>query len=949
MREVSLVDFKQLVSRESACLDGHDRTALDASHAMMNKFRGPHDGKYLLVSSSIRRFLEDVQIKREQTSFELACLHCLTSSYREDKDRIERRVAGTCGWALDHSKYLSWKQSTSDLLWISADPGCGKSVLAKAIVDERLVAPDPRTTLVCYFFFKDDDASRQGLANALSSILHQLFTEKPLLLQYAMKSFRSHGLQLNAMSSVLWDILMEAADDSEAGEIVCVLDALDECRELDRKTLICKLGDFYADSGWATSRLKFLMTSRPYSDIESAFGYEIDCMESISLRGEYETEKISKEINMVIDERIPRICKARRHPLPETLQVMLKEKLKEIPNRTYLWLHLMFDVIRDSLDSTKPSLQKLLEKLPRTIYEAYERILSRIQAADQVDKARRILQLVMAAIRPLTLQEMSIAYATDERHISEEDIASFDELDVDIEENFRYRVRNLCGLFVSVVNNKIYLIHQTARDFLISRPMAGDISAGHNLGKQSWEHSLSLMESNLRLLKICVTNILVQSSNNSSMGPHAVIGQGDPISDVVNHELLDSLTRREVRTLALSKPHAGFLEYAANHWLSHYHGASDAVSDQLLEQVLKLCDTQSQIFAVWYWIQYDVALQSTPTLLSLFLFLTSFSLDAIAILLLDRGVFAINTQDRCGRTLLFCSAQEGRLELLKTLIGREGVDVHRRDVHGRTPLSIASERGHTEVARFLLNKNPDGTSINPSKFRSTAPETPRDLRGNEHELARHESSTDINAQDKLGLPPFYYACDLGRTETVKLLLQQGTVHIDKQDEYGRTPLMRATQRGHSEVVKLILEQNGVNINLKDSLGWTALQYAATLKTGTIAEMLLEKDGIEVSIINLQGKHVTPLQGLAYHGHARAVQLLLDKHDIDVNPRDPDANRTPLSVAAEKGHLEVVKRLLEEWDIDVEIRDRKRGWLPAWFARYNGHDEIYRLLEAARME
>ena len=609
----------------------------------------------------------------------------------------------------------------------------------------------------------------------------------------------------------------------------------------------------------------------------------------------------------------------------------------------------MFDVIRDSLNSTKPSLQKLLEKLPRTIYEAYERILSRIQAADQVDKARRILQVVMAAIRPLTLQEMSIAYATNERHISKEDIASFDELNVDIEENFRYRVRNLCGLFVSVVNKKIYLIHQTAREFLISRPMAGDISAGHDFGKQSWEYSLSLMESNLRLLKICVTNILVQSSNNSSMGPHAVIGQGDSISDVVNHEFLDSLTRREVRTLALSKPHAGFLEYAANHWLSHYHGASDAVSDQLLEQVSKLCDTQSQIFAVWYWIQYDVALQQTPTLLTLFLFLTSFSLDAIAILLLDRGVFAINTQDRCGRTLLFCSAQEGRLELLKTLIGREGVDVHRRIVHGRTPLSIASERGHTEVARFLLNKTFDGTSINPSKFRSTAPETPRDLRGNEHELARHESSTDINAQDKLGLSPFYCACDLGRTETVKLLLQQGTVHIDKQDECGRTPLMRATQRGHSEVVKLILEQNGVNINLKDSLGWTALQYAATMKTGTIAEMLLEKDGIEVSIINLQGKHVTPLQGLAYYGHARAVRLLLDKHDIDVNPRVPDANRTPLSVAAEKGHLEVVKRLLEEWDIDVEIRDRKGGWLPAWFARYNGHDEIYRLLEAARME
>ena len=192
-----------------------------------------------------------------------------------------------------------------------------------------------------------------------------------------------------------------AADDSEAGEIVYVLDALDECRELDRKTLIRKLGDFYTDSGWTLARLKFLMTIRPYSDIENAFGYEIDNMESISLRGECETEKMSKEINMVIDDKIPRLCRARRYPLPGTFQIMLKEKLKAVPNRTYLWLHLMFDVIGDSLDSTKISPEKLLERLPRTIYEAYERILGRIQAVDQVDKVSRILQMIMAAARPL--------------------------------------------------------------------------------------------------------------------------------------------------------------------------------------------------------------------------------------------------------------------------------------------------------------------------------------------------------------------------------------------------------------------------------------------------------------------------------------------------------------------------------------------------------------------
>ena len=113
-------------------------------------------------------------------------------------------------------------------------------------------------------------------------------------------------------------------------------------------------------------------------------------------------------------------------------------------------------------------------------------------------------------------------------------------------------------------------------------------------------------------------------------------------------------------------------------------------------------------------------------------------------------------------------------------------------------------------------------------------------------------------------------------------------------------------------------------------------------------MLFEKDGIQVGITESRGERVTPLYDLPAHGHARAVQLLLDKHGIDVNPREPEIHRTPLSIAAERGHLEVVKLLLEEWDMDVEAKDKRHKWLPAWFAYHNGHEEFYRLLEAARM-
>ena len=193
--------------------------------------------------------------------------------------------------------------------------------------------------------------------------------------------------------------------------------------------------------------------------------------------------------------------------------------------------------------------------------------MGRIQAADQVNKASRILQLIMAAARPLTLREMSIAYATDERHVSWKHVVSFGELDLDLEENYGHRVRNICGLFVSVVDNKIYLIHQTARDFLASHSATDHIKADHSLSKRSWEHSLSLTESNLRPLRICVAIILFQNFEDDSTGPYAAIGQADSkTAEFLFAEMMDGTTRREVRALILTKPDAGFLEYAADLW-----------------------------------------------------------------------------------------------------------------------------------------------------------------------------------------------------------------------------------------------------------------------------------------------------------------------------------------------------------------------------------------------
>lgn len=98
--------------------------------------------------------------------------------YQDRKDRNRVREKGTCVWATTHPRFEAWKHgSTAGLLWISADPGCGKSVLARSLVDQVLQTSAVSTT--CYFFFKDDFGDQRKIENALRCVFHQLFLRNP--------------------------------------------------------------------------------------------------------------------------------------------------------------------------------------------------------------------------------------------------------------------------------------------------------------------------------------------------------------------------------------------------------------------------------------------------------------------------------------------------------------------------------------------------------------------------------------------------------------------------------------------------------------------------------------------------------------------------------------------------------------------------------------------------
>ncbi|KAJ5702122.1 hypothetical protein N7488_009670 [Penicillium malachiteum] len=207
-----------------------------------------------------------------------------TCQYQYLKNRNPDRVPGTCEWLTRHKPFRGWRDSSeSCFLWVSADPGCGKSVLAKYLVDKVLPSPD-RT--VCYFFFKHGGTNQKTANSALASLLRQLIKARPsVVTDLALQTSEQDGDKLKDSFHELWNMLISFASRLEAGEFIFVLDALDECCDNELNLLIESLTTLYLKPEHGCT-FKVLATGRPYDNIRRGLRELEENFPKIRLSGE---------------------------------------------------------------------------------------------------------------------------------------------------------------------------------------------------------------------------------------------------------------------------------------------------------------------------------------------------------------------------------------------------------------------------------------------------------------------------------------------------------------------------------------------------------------------------------------------------------------------------------------------------------------------------------------
>lgn len=362
----------------------------------------------------------------------------------EFKTIRSRAMNGTCQWITHKKGFLEWidrheaSQSLS-IFWLIGLPAMGKTVLASYVVEYLLFHAARRDCQ--YHFFSAGHQNKRTVAYCLRSIASQLafaneeFREKLFTLRGETGiSFSSQDQNF----SVIWEKIFEGIIfKMKADPLYWVLDAFDEADM--PSTLISSLMNIRS-----LTPIRIFITSRP-TRIPSG---PATCASSIitSFLSEDDTKG---DIRAYVGNAV-------REALPDDEQDTQEDIIEQVLSKaggSFLWVKLALETLHDNWH-TQEDIRKVLTEMPMGMEHLYIRMLEKIETQSPRLQlmAKRILTWTACCWRPLGIAELQAAL--------EPEFSGF----VRLQET----IVQICGNFVSVDNDKVSLIHTTARQFLLS-------------------------------------------------------------------------------------------------------------------------------------------------------------------------------------------------------------------------------------------------------------------------------------------------------------------------------------------------------------------------------------------------------------------------------------------------------------------------------------------------
>ena len=434
----------------------------------------------------------------------------------------------------------------------------------------------------------------------------------------------------------------------------------------------------------------------------------------------------------------------------------------------FRWTICQLEILRDCLP---PSVRRTLDELPETLDETYERVLMEIKKPNR-DHARRILQCLVVATRPLRVAEFAEVLTVD---FDSTGVIQVPRVNSDWRwEDHEQALLISCSSLITIVD-------------------AGNFEAGHSNSDTETDDDDSRVEAG--------DSRIVQFSHFSVKefltSPRLATSYRDissyyidlkPAHTVLSQVCLGVLLQIQDNVEGCTPEDHPLARYAAEHWTTHaqfraqfrevpssLHNAMECLFDANKPHFyawLALCDldTRPNKDATFYWFVPDGGKSLAAPLY--YAALHRFR-DLVEHLIIKHPE-DVNADGGYYVRPLVVAALAGNHFQTADLLRHNGADPDVQGQYGRNPLHAAASSGNLEMVQILIGY-----------------------------------AADIDALDEGGWTPLLWASGgryLKHVPIVQLLLERGA-DINLQTSKGWTPLHWASFNGALDVVRLLLEHN----------------------------------------------------------------------------------------------------------------------------------------------
>ncbi|KAI4248357.1 MAG: hypothetical protein LQ352_005928 [Teloschistes flavicans] len=373
------------------------------------------------------------------------------ANIRYQSRNLACREPGTCEWLRDNENFRKWLDGTktSPVVWLSAAPGMGKSVLCAHTV-ELIKTMKPESAVAVHYYRFDEQYTALETYRVIAEQLFDQWWDKtqdvPDNLHAQIQSSGSDPDKIKGFIKLLLE---------HHATTYILLDGIDEeCDQQSKWTDALEVIEFFeglADSRPASVRL--WCSSQDRLCVRNK-------MQNYPTIGMTE-ESTAKDIAKFLAKALPMLDVDEVDPGTENV---ILQDLQDKAQGNFLWAHLMVQSLEQA-DNLDDIIRRVQEGLPLELDRYYERIVQSINVEHRT-LACKIFSLVVFAKRPLLLQELSEAVGmTFTRQESNLDSSK---------EPFKRRLKALCAPLIDVSDDEqetvCTLSHSTVQSFLLKHP-----------------------------------------------------------------------------------------------------------------------------------------------------------------------------------------------------------------------------------------------------------------------------------------------------------------------------------------------------------------------------------------------------------------------------------------------------------------------------------------------